>query len=135
MPKDSLNPKQATPKVHKTLQQKKRLLDALEESLGVVTTACEKAKLDRKTFYNYYNDDPEFKKAADAIEDVAIDFAETQLYKQIKEGNPTSTIFYLKTRGKRRGYQEKQEVEHSGDITIRVRYEKKPIKSDDDARD
>jgi wyosine [tRNA(Phe)-imidazoG37] synthetase (radical SAM superfamily) len=127
-----MTPKQ-TPKVNKTLQQKKKLLEALEESLGVVTTACEKAKVTRTTFYNYYNDDPEFKKAADSIEDVAIDFAETQLYKQIKDGNPTSTIFYLKTRGKRRGYVEKQEMEHSGDITIKVRYEKKPIKSDTDA--
>lgn len=88
-------------------QNKKRLLTALQETLGVVTTACEKAKIARKTYYNYYNDDPEFRKEVDSIGDMAVDIAESQLHKQIKEGNTTATIFFLKTKGKHRGYVEK----------------------------
>ena len=105
---------------NKIVQQKKRLLEALEKSLGVVTTACSDAGMSRTQFYEYYKTDPDFKAAVDSIEDVAIDFAESQLHKQIKDGNPTSTIFFLKTRGKRRGYIEKEQVEHSGGITVRV---------------
>ena len=89
---------------------KSRLLEALENSLGVVTTACKKANISRKTFYQYCNDDPEFKKAVDDIENIALDFAESQLHKQIQGGNTAATIFYLKTKGKKRGYVERQEI-------------------------
>ena len=34
-----------------------------------------------------------------------------QLHKQIKKGNTTGTIFYLKTKGKKRGYIERTEVQ------------------------
>jgi hypothetical protein len=103
----------STPKVNKIAHTKKRLLEALEESLGVVTDACKIADVSRSAFYGYYNDDAEFKAAVDSIDDMAIDFAESQLHKQIKDGVPVSTIFYLKTRGKKRGYVEKQEVDHT----------------------
>ena len=42
---------------------------------------------------------------------MAIDFAESQLHKQIRDGNSTATIFFLKTKGKKRGYVERQEIE------------------------
>jgi hypothetical protein len=89
---------------------KKQLLEALEQSLGVVTTACKKVGIGRTTFYNYYNSDAEFKKQVDDIENIALDFVESQLHKQISDGNTTATIFYLKTKGKKRGYVERQEL-------------------------
>ena len=67
---------------------------------------------------------------------MAIDFAESQLnvlmqgashevvtnrgdIVEIKDApNPSSIIFYLKTKGKKRGYVEKQEVELSGEREI-----------------
>lgn len=109
-------------KVNKIQQHKKALLEALEKSLGVVTTACRTVGVDRGTFYNYYNKDAEFRTAVDDIENIALDFAESQLHKQIQNGEVSSTIFYLKTKGKKRGYIERQETEHSGsvDVTTRV---------------
>jgi hypothetical protein len=98
---------------------KSRLLEALENSLGVVTTACKKANVSRKTFYQYCNDDPEFKKAVDDIENIALDFAESQLHKQIQGGNTAATIFYLKTKGKKRGYVERQEITGNDGEAIR----------------
>ena len=38
--------------------------------------------------------------------------AESQLHKQILKGNTSATIFYLKTKGKNRGYVERHE--HTG---------------------
>ena len=61
-------------------------------------------------------DDKEFSKAVKEIENVALDFAESQLHKQIKDGNASSTIFYLKTKGKKRGYIERVQTE---DLTDR----------------
>ena len=67
----------------KTDTIKKKLLIALEKSLGVVTTACKNVGVHRSTYYDYYNNDPEFKKGVDDIQNVAIDFAESQLHQQI----------------------------------------------------
>ena len=64
--------------------KKDSILKALEKSLGVVNNACR-------------------------IANVALDFAESQLYKQIADNSTAATIFYLKTKGKHRGYIEKTE--------------------------
>lgn len=97
---------------------KKVLLEALEKSLGIVTTACKAVNLDRVTHYRYLNDDPEYAQAVKDIENVALDFAESKLHKQIDKGDTTACIFYLKTKGKQRGYVEKQEVENTGTQTV-----------------
>ena len=89
------------------------MLDALEKSLGVVTSACKTVGVGRTTHYLWMQEDKEYKAAVDELSDVAIDFAESQLHKQIKEGNSTATIFFLKTKGKKRGYIERQEVDVS----------------------
>jgi hypothetical protein len=95
----------------KTEQHKRAMLDALEKSLGVVTAACKAVGIGRTTHYLWMQEDAEYKAAVEGLSDVALDFAESQLHKQIKEGNSTATIFFLKTKGKKRGYIERQEVE------------------------
>jgi len=100
-------------KTNKIRHTKERLLEALEKSLGVVTTACKKVSVDRSTFYKYLNEDEDFANAVKELDNVALDFAESQLHKQIQDGVPTSTIFYLKTKGKKRGYIERQEHDHT----------------------
>ena len=80
--------------------QKKRLLKALEKNLGIVTKSCKEVDIARSTYYEYYNNDEVFKKAVDELSNVALDFVESALHNQIKEGVPSSTMFYLKTKGK-----------------------------------
>lgn len=89
---------------------KKRLIEALEKSLGVVTTACKNTGVNRSTFYDWYNKDEDFRKKVDDIGNIALDFAESKLHEQIMENNTSATIFYLKTKGKKRGYVERQEI-------------------------
>jgi hypothetical protein len=103
-------------KENKTEHNKKKLIESMEKSLGVVTTACRLAEIGRTTYYEYYKTDEAFRLACDDIENIALDFAESQLHKQIKGGNPTSTIFFLKTKGKKRGYFEKQINENKNTI-------------------
>jgi len=90
--------------------KKESVLKALEKSFGVVTVACKNAEVPRSTFYKWVKEDKEFAKDVKDIANIALDFAESQLYKQIGKGNVTSTIFYLKTKGKGRGYVERQEI-------------------------
>lgn len=91
--------------------KKTELLEQLVKAKGIVTKACEAAVMPRSTYYLWYNNDPEFKAECDTINDVVLDFAEEKLYKLVEDGDTTATIFLLKTRGKKRGYVEKQEVD------------------------
>jgi len=96
--------------MNKTEHHKKAILEALEKSLGVVTTACKSVGIGRTQFYNWLKQDEEFSVLVEDIQNIALDFAESQLHKQIGEGNTSATIFYLKTKGKKRGYIERQEI-------------------------
>ncbi len=92
------------------------MVKALEKSLGIVTVACKEIGISRQTHYDWYNEDEEYKKAVDELSDVALDFAESMLHKQIQDHDTTATIFYLKTKGKRRGYIERSEIDHTVNI-------------------
>jgi len=86
------------------------MLDALEKSLGVVTTAARTTGIDRTTHYLWMKEDEDYRKSVEALAEMAIDFAETHLHQLIANGDTASTIFYLKTKGKRRGYVERTEI-------------------------
>ena len=96
---------------NKIQQTKKALLKALEKSMGIVTNACKIVGVDRTTFYRYYKEDEEFKEAVDSMDDYVLDFAESKLLENIKDKKETSIIFYLKTKGRKRGYIEKKDVD------------------------
>ena len=104
---------------------KKAMIEALEKSLGVVTTAAKSVGIDRSTHYKWMENDPDYKEAVDSIQDIALDFAESQLHKQISNGEVSSTIFFLKTKGRKRGYVERTE------IAADVSFNKKPSWFDD----
>ena len=55
---------------------------------------------------------------------MAIDFVESKLFELFKEKNTTATIFYLNTKAKKRGYVERQEVEHTGVQPIQIEVSK-----------
>jgi hypothetical protein len=118
---------------------KKKVLKGLEKYRGIISSACQFANISRQSYYNWMENDPEFKQAVDDISEAAIDFVEGKLFEKINgvtmlgksngdsDGeDPTYTlppsdtaiIFYLKTKGKKRGYIEKSEVEHTGQIDL-----------------
>lgn len=132
---------------------KKSILEALEAHYGIVTDSCRSIGLNRSTFYEWLKSDLEFKAAVDEIQEVAIDFVEGKLFERIKgveihkedrDGNDISydlppdtqaIALYLKTKGKKRGYVERTEVEHSGQMSITWHEEKTYETKDDRPRD
>lgn len=97
--------------MHKSRHIKKEsMLKALEKSLGIVTVACRNSQIPRSTFYKWLKEDEGFARDVKDIENIALDFAESQLHEQIGNANTAATIFYLKTKGKKRGYIERQEI-------------------------
>lgn len=95
--------------------KKEKVIEALEQALGVVTFACKQVGIARSTFYKWCKEDEQFASKVREIEGVALDFAESQLFSQIKDGNTSATIFYLKTKGRKRGYWEKQQFDVTTD--------------------
>ena len=101
--------------------KKEAILSALENSLGVVTVACKSVDIPRSTYYKWLNEDEKFAEQVKDIENIALDFGESQLHKQIGLGNTSATIFFLKTKGKKRGYIERSELDlTSGDEPIKI---------------
>ena len=90
--------------------RKKKMLEALIKTRGIVTYAADNAGIDRTTHYVWCEQDPDYKKKVEDIAEIALDAAENSLHGQIDEKNTAATIFYLKTKGKKRGYIEKQEI-------------------------
>lgn len=110
-----------------TKKTKELMLKALKKTKGIVSVAAESVNIARTTHYLWMDNDPEYKEAVKAIDESAIDFAESKLFELIdgarkevvtQDGiqvvkdtpNPTATIFYLKTKAKHRGYVERQEI-------------------------
>lgn len=100
---------------------KKKLLKYLEEGRGIVSYACQKARISRQTFYNYKKEDKEFADAVEEINESIIDVVESKLLTQINDNNLTAIIFYLKTKGRYRGYVEMSDsnVNLNGSVNLR----------------
>ncbi|MDY4850381.1 MAG: helix-turn-helix domain-containing protein [Paludibacteraceae bacterium] len=91
--------------------KKNLFLSHYEKHLGNISRACADTGIDRKTFYNWIKCDANFKNRVDELNEKNIDIVEGALMQQIQAGNTTATIFFLKTKGKNRGYVERHDVE------------------------
>lgn len=86
---------------------KNALLNAYDKSMGNVSSACRTVNVSRETFYRFKREDPVFSERVTEIDESNLDFAETILLKNIREGKEASLIFFLKTKGRDRGYVER----------------------------
>lgn len=102
-------------KKESTLSAKqKAFIKVFSEKAGCnISVTCKKIKITRMTYYNWLDSNAEFKALIDEAQESLVDYAETKLHQSIMEGNLTATIFYLKTKGKNRGYIETQEQQVS----------------------
>jgi hypothetical protein len=93
---------------------KEALLTALEKNLGVITPSLQTIGISQPVYHRWMVSDVEFKTKVECIRNIALDFVESKLYQLIKEGDKTSIIFYLKCKGKERGYIDRQVIEFGG---------------------
>ena len=91
-------------------KKKAEFISAFQKSLALVVSTCRKVGITPPTFYNWYNEDPEFAEKVDEIRELAKDSVEAKIYQKINEGDTTMLIFFAKTKMKDRGYVERQEL-------------------------
>jgi hypothetical protein len=106
-----------------TALKKRAMIEALEKTLGVVTTAAKMVGIERTTHYKWMENDADYKANVDDVQNVVLDFAESALHKMVENHNPAATLFLLKTKGKKRGYIERQEIEHTSNVETDVTFE------------
>lgn len=96
-------------------------LKAIDGSGGFITTIAKRVGCARNTVYNAID---RYSTVAQAIadeKDGLKDMAENELLRQIKDGNTTATIFFLKTQAKDRGYVERQEITGADGDSLKVK--------------
>ena len=84
-------------------EQQLEFLEILAKNMGVVSNALLKMNLSRDNF-DIWMKNNFFKQQVQVINEQAIDYVENQLMKKINDGDLTAIQFYLKTKGKKRGY-------------------------------
>lgn len=80
------------------------MIDALRRSGGFVSVAAQALGCDRVTVHRYINEFPTVKAAYEETNETNLDVAEAMLMKQVREGDPGQVRFYLRTKGRSRGY-------------------------------
>ena len=101
---------------------KEAFIIAYKENFGNITIACESAGVGRGQYKSWCEKDPEFRQRLAEIEpeEIMLDFGEHKLMERVAKGDTLATMFLLKTKGKRRGYIERQEVAHEGDVVKQI---------------
>lgn len=99
---------------------KKRLLEALKKSLGIVTTAAKKTGIDRKNHYKWLKEDPEYKKQVEEIEKLVPDFVISKLFENINKGDMAAIRSWLKYKGHKHGWIEKRHLKVEGDLNQNI---------------
>jgi hypothetical protein len=83
---------------------------ALRASAGIRSAAAMKLGCSTRTISNYLDRYPELREVEADILEQNLDLAETKLLTAIRDGDLRAVIFYLKTKGKVRGYSERTEL-------------------------
>lgn len=103
---------------HKTKVSKEAFLKAVPGTGGLYTKIAKKLKIQRQTVARYIERYPDLKAAVEDEIESTIDTAEEAIKGKIAEGDTQAIMFFLKTKGKHRGYTEKTETELSGSVTM-----------------
>lgn len=96
------------------------MVEAMTNCLGIVSDACKTVGISRTLHYNWMQEDPLYKAEIESIADFVLDFVEGKLHGLIKTGDTAATLFYMKTKGKKRGYIERSEVDMSGNVGVNI---------------
>lgn len=81
---------------------------AIYEARGLLSVAARKLGTSVRTVKKFVRDYDICAVAAEEADEMLLDFAEAKLMQKIKSGDIASIIFYLRTKGKHRGYTERQ---------------------------
>lgn len=77
---------------------RENFLKHLSDGLGVVTYACDKTGISRKTFYRWLDKHESFKSEVKEIQDEQVMLVEDKLLQAIENDNLNAIMFYLRNK-------------------------------------
>ncbi len=103
---------------------REKLIHEIWANKGKVGLVAQRLGVTTVTIYNYAKNYATVKNAIDEArghaDELLVDTAELKLVQAIHNGEAWAIRYTLATKGRSRGYVERQEIEHSGEIDTRV---------------
>lgn len=104
--------------------RKRKMITILQETRSVVTTACESMGISRQTHYRWMHEDPTYRVLVEDIAEQALDYAEHALHQLMASDDENirlkAVMYFLRTKGRSRGYADRVDQKHSGELRIVV---------------
>ena len=104
------------------------VLQAVKDTGGIIQNIAKNLNCHWATAQKYVDMYGGTKQAFDDERQTLIDDSENVIRNSVRSGDVQSAKFVLMTLGKKRGYTEKTEVEHSGDMSITIN--RHPVKAE-----
>ena len=95
-----------------------QMIDALKATRGLVYLAAKALGCDPDTVQSYCKRFPTVERAKHDARGTLLDVAEERLWQAVQRGDAWAITFALKTLGKGRGYVERQELAHEGQVNL-----------------
>ena len=83
--------------------EQEHFLQTMEKSLGILSVALQKSEVSRQE-YDGWLENKEFIRRLEIVKETAVDYVENKLLTKINTGDLQAIQYYLKTKGKKRGY-------------------------------
>lgn len=96
------------------------IIDALRQSAGIVSFAAGKLGINRATLSRWISEERELQEACEEIREEMLDLSEAGLVQLIKDKDRESIRFYLRCKGKHRGWVEGMQVQgpNGGPVSV-----------------
>ena len=98
----------------------KKIEQALRLNGGFIKYTAEALGIAPITLRNRIKKSPRLQQVVQEVQDDLIELAELKLIEKIKEGNLPAIFFYLKCKGKHKGYVERREVTGADGAPVQV---------------
>lgn len=98
----------------------KIFIDAIPGSAGIISTIAKRIGCSWHTAKKHIDRHPTVRTVYDDELEQVLDLAETTVIGAMKGGDVGTARWFLSTKGKRRGYTEKTEIEQSGEFNITI---------------
>lgn len=97
-------------------ERKKEFLKYYEKNNAIIRRACKEMGITRETVYRWQREDENYKNLLSEIEESQIDYVEDKLFEKIDQGSEKSIHFYLKYKGRKKGYSNQLDIKSEGII-------------------
>lgn len=93
----------------------KQIIEAIEKTGGNQAAAARALECSRNTIRNRINTSEKVKEAYDSVNEANLDKAENTLLELVQAGDFRAVKFYLRTKGRMRGYGDRMDITTGGD--------------------